>query len=78
MSGVAIASPTFSSPRENGNPRAVPSSITPSSCGTSVIAPVGQTILHNPQPWHRSSYTITRFPMTAMALNSHALAHSPQ
>ncbi len=78
MIGVDIASPTFSRPRENKNPCAVPVSITPSSCGCSLIAPVGQTILHRPQPWQRSLYTRIFFPMMAMALNSHALAHSPQ
>ncbi len=79
IAGVAIGSPTFSTPRANGMPRAaVPASSTPMACGSSLIAPSGQTRVQLPQPWHNCEKTRVRLPNTAMAWYWQTSAHLPQ
>ena len=79
IAGVAIGSPTSRHPRANGMPwAAVPASSTPMACGSSLIAPSGQTRVQLPQPWHNCEKTRVRLPSTAMAWYWQTSAHLPQ
>lgn len=76
--GTAKGVPTSIRPSTNFMLSAVPVDTTPSRLDSSLIAPVGQTLVQPPQPWQISLKTRALSPNTARALKAQAFTHSPQ